>query len=498
MFGRVSSWAGALICCCAFIFGPTTEVQAAGIFFSGNGVVSGGRAGAAVATGNSADAYIHNPANLSKLKGFGFRFDSILSFQTAIFTRAPEGKITFDSVSKDTSPAYIPALSFWYGIPNLGPGTLTLTLFAQAPHGRSGYRFPETAGECDPAKEGDAIVCRVMPEPGPNRATLIKTASTTIYFGLAAAYELRLGSEVKLRIGGTFRAQYINAVQRQAMIAAGLFYRPSSKKIGTGEVLLQINASGVGFTGDAGFSLDLPYGFSIGASVLLPVTAELSGTLDVQIKQALDSTVKIYGKNLGIETSFPLIFRSGIGWTGHALSVEVAFVGEFWSGASSQKMKPRGVEFSALGSRITIPEIEIKQNFHDSFSIRVGGEYNIKNWIWVRAGWWFETGALEEKFTSVGSIDYPNRMAFTAGLSARIPGGLMLSLSVMHILGRTVTVKDSPLRPTDLSPDGLKYPGGVPSTSNGVYQFGNTTLFLGIRGNWGPGSSARSSLAEAQ
>lgn len=74
----------------------------------------------------------------------------------------------------------------------------------------------------------------------------------------------------------------------------------------------------------------------------------------------------------------------------------------------------------------------------------------------------------------------------------------MLSLSVMHILGRTVTVKDSPLRPTDLSPDGLKYPGGVPSTSNGVYQFGNTTLFLGIRGNWGPGSSARSSLAEAQ
>jgi long-subunit fatty acid transport protein len=342
-----------------------------------------------------------------------------------------------------------------------------------------------------------------MPEPGPNRLALIKTASITLYFGLATAYELRLKSDIKLRFGGTFRVQYIDAFQRMAMIAASarLFYKPSSKKVNTGEVLLDISAQGVGFTGDLGFSLDLPLGFSIGTSVLFPVTAKLSGVLNVQLKETLEilGDVEVQGKGLEIETSFPMVFRSGVGWRGHGLVVEAAFVAEFWSKASTQKFKPKNIVFLANKKPTPIPDLEIEHYFHDSYSIRIGAEYNIKNWVWVRAGWWYETGSLKEKYLSVASIDYPNRMALTGGVSVKVPGGMMLSVSVMHILGREVKITNSPLRPTDLSPEGdLKSKTEIPSTSNGTYQFGNTTLFLGFRGNWGPGSGTRASLAEAE
>lgn len=486
--GHLFRWA-CLVCC---VFAWSTQAQAAGIFFSGNGSVAGGRAGAVVATGNSADSFLHNMANISKLKGFGLRFDNILSFQTARFKRANAGNTVFEEVSKDESPAWIPALSFWYGIPNLGPGTLTVMLFANGPHGRSGYRYPEEEGTCNPSEKGDAFVCNPMPEPGPNRGVLIRTASTTLYFGLGVAYEWRIRNDVKLRIGGAFKMQYTNAVQRQTMIAVGISYNAAKKEMTTGEVILQIDANGWAPTGDAGISLDLPLGFRVGAAVQLPSTTLINGRIDVFLNEALNNLASLEGTGVDIETSFPPFLRAGIGWEGYGLSVEVAFVAELWSQANKQVLKPKNIKFNAFGASIDIPEIAIDLRFKDSYSVRVGAEYNIANWVWVRAGWWYETGTLEEREQSVATIDYPNRMALTGGISVKVPKiGVMVDFSVMHIFGRQITVTDSPIVPTDVSPDLLKNPSGNPSTANGDYTFGNTSLFIGIRGNWGPGAGVR-------
>lgn len=480
---------------------PLQMSWAAGVYFSGNGTVSSGRAEATVATGQGADAVIHNPANLSKLWGFGVRLDAMFSYQTATFQRDPlTPQITFEKISKRDAPAFIPSLAMWYGIPKVGPGSLTLSLFFFPPHGRSGYVYPETAGECSPAATGDATVCKKIPEPGPNRTTLIKTASTTFFVGAGAAYEWRPSADVKLRVGATFMVQYINAVQRQTLFAISGFglYNPKKTEMNRGEVIMQIDATGLGYTGNFGISASLPYGFHVGASLFLPVVATLGGKLEALVDETLVSLAKLelQGNEIDIVTGFPMFFRAGVGWSGYGLTVEVATVVEVWSGgASKQILKPKGIKFSGnVGQpvNVEIPDINIDLNFHDSFSLRVGAEYNIANWVMLRAGWWFETGALDEQYQSVATIDYPNRMALTAGLSVRVPMvGVMVDFSVMHIFGRTITIKNSPITPIDVSPEGFGYPGGVPSTSNGTYEFGNTTIYLGVRGNWGPGASPR-------
>lgn len=459
------------------------QAHSAGNFLPGNGAAATGKGTAVVATGSGIDAVQFNSANLGKLRGFGLKFDSLLSFQKASFLRAPEGSFQFDRVEKDGAPAFIPALQIWYNIKNLGPGSLTISLYGYAPHGKTNFRYPEIEGTCTKSKNGDANVCNPMPEPGPQRLTIINTSSPLVYFGLGGAYEWNINEETALRFGGTVRVAYISAQQRQSAIAASLFYSPNTSKITDGEVIMDLRGSGITVTGDIGMSMSLPFGLAFGASLIFPMKANLTGDLDLQINTTFDSLASIQGKDVLVELDFPFILRAGIGWQKYGFSIEANFVAEFWTIQEQISVSPQNVKLKFGDTESTIPNFAIEQKFRNSYSIRIGAEYLISKWVYVRAGYMYEMGATQRNRLSANTLDYPDKHIITGGVGVNIPGGLQLNVGVMHALDGNFDINDSASMPINVSPPDLGG-GTVTTVGNGNYQYGVTVVNIGISGNW--------------
>ncbi|TNE47546.1 MAG: hypothetical protein EP343_19430 [Deltaproteobacteria bacterium] len=460
-----------------------SQVWAAGNYLPGNGASAIGKGTAVIATGSGLDATQHNPANLGKLRGFGLKFDSLLSFQRASFLRAPEGNFQFERVSKDGAPAYIPALQIWYTFKNLGPGNLTLALYGYGPHGKTNFRYPEVEGTCVKSKNGDANVCNPMPEPGPQRLTIINTSSPLIFFGFASAYEWNIQEDTALRFGGTLRFAYISAQQRQSAIAASLFYSANTSKITDGEVIMDLRGSGVTVTGDIGVSMTLPFGLAFGASLLFPMHANLNGDLDLQINTTFDSLASIQGKGVIAELDFPFVLRAGLGWQKYGFSIEASFVAEFWTIQEQISVKPQDVKLKFGTTESTIPDFAIEQKFRNSYSFRIGAEYLIKGWVYVRAGYMYEMGATQTNRLSANTLDYPDKHIFAGGIGVKIPGGIQLDVSVMHALEGNFDITNSETLPINVSPPDLAG-GTVTTVGNGNYQYGVTVVNIGISGNW--------------
>ncbi len=465
-----------------------------GVYLPGNGSRSGGMADAVVATGADGDAVIHNPSNLAKLRGFGLRFDGQLSVQTASFLRAPEGDQKYDWVNKKVFPIFIPILSLWYNFQKVGPGSLTLSLFSYAPHGKTGYHYPEKQPErkdgkepCQKAEKGEAIVCDPMPDPGPQRTVLIAITSPLVFSGLAAAYEWNINKDWALRFGGSFKIGYLGVYQRQTAVVAGIFYKPSSPKITPGEAIMEIDINGFSPTGDLALSLDMPAGFSFGTSFAFPVTFRASGTLTVTLNKTIAKFATIYGKNIDVITSFPAVLRFGFGWQGYGLRLELGFFMEFWSILKEFKIIPQDIEIEAgigIKKRTKLPEFTFPQEMNDAFSIRFGAEYQPWKYLLLRTGVLYESNAVPLERLNVNSIDYP-KIAITGGVSFLTPWGFQIDVSFMHSFQREFVVENSPIRPVDVSPKGLQYPKPLPSTSNGTYRYSATIVSFGIQGSWG-------------
>ncbi len=467
----------------------------ANIFFPGNGSASIGRAGAVVASGKTVEAVYFNPANLGYLKGYGVRLDSSLSFQRMDFLRQSEKyaltEYTYDRVEKDPAPVFIPFLSMWASFSDIGPGRLSFSLFAFAPNGRTNYNYPEKKGKCttskDPKKDGVARVCDPMSEPGPQRLTVITSASPLVYTGLAAAYRLSTPFGIGLSIGATFKAAYMQAAQRVSVISASLLYRPTAKKVSSGELIMDLATEGWYFTADFGVTLELPGNLKLAASILLPATATLDGTLDLEINKMSASLMKVYGRNVALTVPFPLIFRTGLAWQNDKFAAEIAAVVEFW-GDVEQKMNviSKDIELEIMGKKSKLEDVAIDQILHNSISLRAGVQYNLFRFLALKAGFLWSSGSVDKNRINALSIDAPNKIGLSAGLTAMLPfGGLHVDLSILHIFDQEIVITDSLTMPTDVSPTGLKAPKAPGSTSNGTYHLGMTVLSLGIRGSWG-------------
>ncbi len=463
---------------------PST-LFAAGNFIPGNGTRSIGKAGAVVATGDDSEAVYHNPANLGRLRGFGIRLDGTVTFQQLEFTRKPEGSLTFDKVSKDTTPGFIPMVAAWYSFNKLGPGTLTLGAMWYGPHGSSAYKYQSKTeeGACKKAKVGDAIVCKPMPTGGPQRLNRIEATNPMMYLGLAAAYEWRFREGYALRFGGAFKFTYLVVTQRQAAIAAGIFYKAASAKLTDGEIIMNLAADGYSFTGDLGFSITTPVGLSLGFSVLLPVTLNLNGTLNVQLNETFDALAKIRGNQVQFTKTFPAVMRAGLGWSNKILTFEVAFVAELWSVEKALTLRPVNIEQEVLNKKLKLPSFSLPTQLRNSYSLRVGMEYNIREWVLLRLGWLMETGATKTELLSTSTMDYPKH-AITGGVSVNLPGGLTIDFSIIHFFPGEFDITNSPSRPVDVSPKDLQSPTSIASVTNGKYRYAITAISFALKGNW--------------
>ncbi|HAA59187.1 MAG TPA: hypothetical protein DCE42_30850 [Myxococcales bacterium] len=486
---KMRKMCGLFVCAMAFLW--SMQAHAANVFLPGNGSRAMGKASAVVASGDGEYAMFFNPANLSRLRGFGIRIDSYWSYQSLTFERQAEGSTTFEPSVKKSDPVWVPFVALTFGTAKLGPGEFGVSAFWYGPHGRS-VKFPEEEGTCEqpqnPETDGVAYTCDPMPKPGAQRFSMIYTSSPLLYGGIGAAYAMSFAG-FKVRAGATFKLASLFVEQKLALIAASSLYRPTQDP-SAAEVLMKASGSGIYFTGDLGLTVETPGGFSIGASFFFPATAQISGSLDIQAGSLFGGLAKVFGNQIDMVVPFPGIFRAGVAWQRHNLSIEASLVMELWGEAQqSIDVLPKDIVIRTGGEDNKLGKVEIAQVLRNSISLRVGAEYNLMKMFLFRLGFLYESGSTVEERLTPGTMDYPEKIGLSAGISYQIPVvGLRLDVSAIHFLTKEYNVTNSKILPADVSPDNLKNSDNIGPVANGKYTYGVTVIAVGLRGNWGEGA----------
>lgn len=167
--------------------------------------------------------------------------------------------------------------------------------------------------------------------------------------------------------------------------------------------------------------------------------------------------------------------------------VEVDFVWENWSQLKSFDIDfhKEKVEIEQLGYVARFKKIVLPRNYKDTYSVRVGGEWNaVQKWLTVRAGGWWESAAQPNDFTN---LDFPswNRFGLAFGLSSEWRG-IEIGLAYAHIFqqDRTVCPANAKIYQQVMQADGsvLTYEGRSPpyAVNAGKYSGSLDVLTIGL------------------
>jgi long-subunit fatty acid transport protein len=137
----------------------------------------------------------------------------------------------------------------------------------------------------------------------------------------------------------------------------------------------------------------------------------------------------------------PIMLRAGARYIGmkgerELYDIEVDAQWENWAQLDSYE-----ISFDNEPTGLTLFPISMPKNWKNTISVRVGGDYNVvEDHLWVRAGGFFETGAVEDAYAH---LDFPSfdRGGVGLGLTAGLPGA-EFSLGYQHVFQRTVEVSD--------------------------------------------------------
>ena len=175
--------------------------------------------------------------------------------------------------------------------------------------------------------------------------------------------------------------------------------------------------------------------------------------------------------------------------------VELDFTYEFW-----RTFDKIGVD---MNSRMAVPDyllggdsvelgsISIDKKFKDTFSVRVGGDWQAWHEVlWVRAGAFYESGASPKAYTSVDFEAY-DRAGGSVGLGWQFYPRMFLNVAFLHIqqFERTVTEAETRViqqrpaaRCSDTSPCNAHYAtwGGTAPVGAGTYNSMVDTISAGV------------------
>lgn len=193
-----------------------------------------------------------------------------------------------------------------------------------------------------------------------------------------------------------------------------------------------------GFTANVGAWVRPVKSFEIGlSSRVIPVDIEATGTMTMSgTENSLFNKIdpaQIKGK---LSFTYPIDVRVGARYRHmdgerEVFDIEANFAWEQWS--SLDAFRVQTLEKKELMGTVVYPiSMTLERHWEDIYSVRLGGQYNaIPDWLTVRLGGWWESGAQPEEYTT---IDLPSwdRFGIGAGLSTNL-WGVEIGLSYMHV-----------------------------------------------------------------
>lgn len=166
---------------------------------------------------------------------------------------------------------------------------------------------------------------------------------------------------------------------------------------------------------------------------------------------------------LTVTQPIPELLQAGVGWSAQNWALETAVKWMRWGIYRQLKIDLKNNE---LGG-VPIADIITPKKYRNTVSVHLGGSYTYKNQHTVRAGAFYDMGAIDPNNTTIVEYD-PNKIGLTGGYMFRW-NSFKFSLALMHMIYEKVEATHSVVRA--IAPIGT---GEI--IGNGVYQWNVNTI----------------------
>ena len=413
-----------------FIVSLSGELFAGGFTVGDQGARSAGRSGATVARADDLSAIEYNPAGLAKLGQTRFHLGNRFGYVNEDFKRAslydwsdagssgiPE-YVSFDKVSNEKpwqllNPMIVAASNF--GLDDWG-----FAIGAYAPPGVRQQQFPVDGG---------------------SRYMLTERDVQILYYDLSVAWKYNdiFGLGVSL--------QWVDlAALKLGLVVDGSPIQGMANPVQSDyDMLVKIEGTDhVGFSGIVGAWFRPTSFLELGVSsrvvpVKLKADCDISVTpLVLNVDEPPEMTRNGESANdVTLSMTLPIMARFGVRYIHkkedkEIFDLEADFVYEAWHQTKNYTINGDGLEISVIGQAVSVDRIVIPKNWKDTYSVRIGGDYNvIPERFTLRAGGFYESAATDPKYAYV---DFYSGHRLGASLGASVMFyGFDISLSYTYV-----------------------------------------------------------------
>jgi long-subunit fatty acid transport protein len=464
----------------AALAGIAPAARAGGFEFSTPGGVNAqARGGAWEADGDDASTVFLNPAHLAELRGTRLSYTQYLSFMSAEFDRAPQTgadgtRATFAPVKQQDSVfplALNLALSSDFGLKDFGFG-----IGVTAPIAVGKDRYPD-----DVAADGSSASA--------NRYAFISMDTALLQLAVAGAWKYH----DTFGIGAAFQYMTVPWMKYAVIFQSTPGASPAANET---DLRTDVNASTFkGFTGTLGAWYRPAPCLTLAASArIAPIPFTASGSVNMSgTPNSVFVTSKFPTLPASLSFSYPVTLQAGVKYSHRRadrelFNIEADFDWENWSALQNFHLDIAG-PVVVSGTTLARMIANLDRGFQDTWSVRLGGQWNaIPKWLTVRGGWWYESAAEPTAYTM---LDFPSwtRFGLSAGLSTEWRG-LEFCVAYSHVfdLSRDVAAGQGRVYGLEMGPPAINtvtYLGHTPYAVNeGHYSASIDMVSLGVNIHW--------------
>ena len=458
MMKQRKKWGQAMRCCrrwlklaligiCATV---PISVFAGGFTVGDQGARTAGRAGATVARADDLSAIEYNPAGLAKLGQTRFHLGNRFGYVNEDFKRAPlydwtklddngvPDYVRFKTVSNETpwqllNPMLVAATNF--GLENWG-----FALGVYAPQGVRNQKFPYAIGDPNQDKLD-----------GGSRYMLTKRVVNLAYYDLSVAWKYK---DI-FGIGASLQWVDLASVELQLVVDGTTIPGMANPVVSDYDMLVSLKgADHIGGSAIIGaWFKPKPY-LEIGLSGrVIPVRLNADCKLSVKpITLTSDEPPEMTRNNrkaddVKLSFTLPVTARLGVRYI-HLdgdtplFDLELDFVYESYHMTDAYDIDGNGLNVSIIGQEVPVDHIVLPKNWRDTFSVRLGGDYNLAPDLFsIRAGAFYESAARKEEYSFV-DFYAGHRLGGSLGASVMFKG-FDISLSYTYIFEFPITVSET-------------------------------------------------------
>jgi long-subunit fatty acid transport protein len=461
-----------------------TAAFAGGFEFPGNGTEALGRGAAFTAKADSPLALDYNVGGLAKQRGTRLLFDSNLVFQNFSFQRAgsypvendmagnplPYSGQPYPKMTNQAGPFYAPFLGLTTDFNKFDRWTFAFGVYGPSAMGNKVW------GATTTLPNGTAA-------PAPQRYDVVQANLLTFFPTFAAAVRathwLDVGIALHLVVG-------IFDLQNISITDLGSTNCPNLESANC-DSSTHLKTTGFSATGSIGAMFHPHRNIDIGLNARMPIVLDTSGTVDATSPPA--APIPLNQDVAKFNTRLPPIVRLGVRYKFLGLDnfehgdIELDGTWEGWNWAEGDGDK---IQIDQLGPFSDIHPT-LTHHYKDTFSIRLGGAYNIRlpaGVLALRLGGFYDSAATDLKDQRV-DFDTAERYGATAGLGYSVRGvSLNIGYAYMYEPDRNVTNGDIQSINGVANGSTQTTNGPTPVINNGLYHAQNMILSFGLQIAW--------------